>query len=769
VLFFTGAAGKAKADFVGYYAPGNFTLTNYGGLFPNGFASSPEPSIVILTGTNDGSGLPGSTELTILSPSSGFFEFNYDFATLDTPGYEDAGYIIGSTFYQLANTNGESGSVMVSVLAGEEIGFEVASLDNTGTPGIFTISDFSGPSSPEPGSLAMLLFGVAAFINLRGYLRRKQLPSRIMVLVAAGGMGAAFMSAPAFAQTYPGSVVTGQLAFTNVVNLTQQGMSPSGAQTLGVDAPPAGGFLKANPLLQPPQPPAKKQLGAQQLAAAPPQGLSVVQASGVFGFNALSHLDQLDAYGGNQFNIEPPNQSIAVGNGYVLEGVNDAVQVFSTTGSPALPMVLAANQVFGLPPAINRSTLVYGVYLTDMRVFYDTDINRWFVVMRSQDNTPQGQPESSSHLYMAVSQTGDPTANYNVYVMNTTHLGNPGCPCIDDYPQIGADAYGFHIAWNEYTPSGQQFVDASILSLSKADLKTGQAFPTAYQTVLTFKTGYEFAIQPSTAPPGAANFVGNQGVEYFASTITGFSANGNNALGVWAMSNTESLTTSTPSPSLSLVTVPVLTYTSPNSTILEATQPSGYAPLAANQASTIETLDSGDARVQSLSYAGAKLYVAFETKLADSNGATVVATEYAVLSPTFRNSVLAAQVLNQGYLLVNGNFLLRPSLAVNAQGAGAIAVTLVGSAGDYYPSAAFIPFQTSVVPTTLQIAAPGALPEDGFTGYPVGGGNGVARWGDYNTAVASSDGSVWMTVQYIGNYPRAQYANWNTYVVQTQP
>jgi hypothetical protein len=128
--------------------------------------------------------------------------------------------------------------------------------------------------------------------------------------------------------------------------------------------------------------------------------------------------------------------------------------------------------------------------------------------------------------------------------------------------------------------------------------------------------------------------------------------------------------------------------------------------------------------------------------------------------------VLAARVLNQGYLLVTGNNLLRPAMAVNAQGVGAIAVTLVGQA--WYPSAAFIPFASSSTPSTLEVAAAGTLPEDGFTGYAAYGGDGIARWGDYNTAVAASDGSIRMVVQYIGNYPRTQFANWNTYVFQYQ-
>jgi hypothetical protein len=170
--------------------------------------------------------------------------------------------------------------------------------------------------------------------------------------------------------------------------------------------------------------------------------------------------------------------------------------------------------------------------------------------------------------------------------------------------------------------------------------------------------------------------------------------------------------------------------------------------------------------VQSLTYASGELFLTLPTGVNDQNGNWVVGGAYIVLSPTYRGGVLAARVLNQGYLLVNGNHLLRPAIAVNAQGVGAIAVTLVGAT--WYPSAALIPFAPSSMPSTLQVAAPGVLPEDGFSGYPTGGGDGVARWGDYNTAVAATDGSIWMVVEYIGNYPRTVPANWNTYVFRYQ-
>jgi len=172
--------------------------------------------------------------------------------------------------------------------------------------------------------------------------------------------------------------------------------------------------------------------------------------------------------------------------------------------------------------------------------------------------------------------------------------------------------------------------------------------------------------------------------------------------------------------------------------------------------------------VQSLSYAGGSLYLTLATGVNDQNGNWVVGGAYIVLSPTFRGGVLAAKVLNQGYLLLNNNHLLRPEIAVNAQGVGAIAVTLAGV--NWYPSAALIPFAGPVsTPTTLQVAAAGTLPEDGFTGYVAEGGDGVARWGDYNSAIAASDGSIWMAVQYIGTYPRTLNANWNTFAIHVQP
>jgi hypothetical protein len=138
------------------------------------------------------------------------------------------------------------------------------------------------------------------------------------------------------------------------------------------------------------------------------------------------------------------------------------------------------------------------------------------------------------------------------------------------------------------------------------------------------------------------------------------------------------------------------------------------------------------------------------------------------ISTTFRTSTLNALVLKQGYVVVNGNAVLRPSISVDAQGRGAVGFTLAGP--DYYPSAAFVSMDlTSATPSAVSIAAAGTGPEDGFTGYPGGAFPGIARWGDFSTTVTSPDGTIWMASEYIPNLPRTSVANWGTFVYKYVP
>jgi hypothetical protein len=73
------------------------------------------------------------------------------------------------------------------------------------------------------------------------------------------------------------------------------------------------------------------------------------------GFEGLNFYQQRYARGGNQFSVEPPEQGLCVGNGYVLEAVNDVLNVYDTSGHSLLPGNTATNIVSGFPRDVDHA------------------------------------------------------------------------------------------------------------------------------------------------------------------------------------------------------------------------------------------------------------------------------------------------------------------------------------------------------------------------------------------------------------------------------
>jgi hypothetical protein len=92
---------------------------------------------------------------------------------MDDAGYEFFGYLLNGVLTPLADTNGESGNVNLTVNAGATFGFEADSFDNTGGAGITTITNFSAPKSsvgavPEPETWTLMLAGAGiGWLSLR--------------------------------------------------------------------------------------------------------------------------------------------------------------------------------------------------------------------------------------------------------------------------------------------------------------------------------------------------------------------------------------------------------------------------------------------------------------------------------------------------------------------------------------------------------------------------------------------------------------------------
>src|SRR5437868_5747131 len=309
------------------------------------------------------------------------------------------------------------------------------------------------------------------------------------------------------------------------------------------------------------------------------------------GFQGLNFYQQRYARGGNQFSVEPPDQGMCAGNGYVLEAVNDVLNVFNTSGQSVLPDNTATNIVggfprnvnhavdlnsfFGYPPAINRSTGVRGQFVTDPSCLYDAQTQRWFVVVLTLDTLPNGAFTTVNHLDTAVSQTSNPAAAWNVYRVDVTNDGtntggvNPG-PYLGDYPHIGADANGFYITTNAYPWCCNGFAGAQIYAFSKAQLAAGAASVTM-QHIDTFgavnvpsdagSTQPGFTVWPAQSPGtasynlnagGTENFLSSNAADEATNPVAGFGgSHTSKQLVVWTLTNTSSLNSNSPALSLS--------------------------------------------------------------------------------------------------------------------------------------------------------------------------------------------------------------------------
>lgn len=121
-------------------------------------------------------------------------------------------------------------------------------------------------------------------------------------------------------------------------------------------------------------------------------------------FDGENSRNQRLASNGNQFSIEPPDQGLCAGNGYVMESLNDVMKVYNRKGV-ALSGDIALNAFYGYAPAINRQATprVFGPSITDPACYFDPDVRRWFHLVLTLDTDPAtGAQTGTNHLDLAV-------------------------------------------------------------------------------------------------------------------------------------------------------------------------------------------------------------------------------------------------------------------------------------------------------------------------------------------------------------------------------
>ncbi|MGH9528438.1 MAG: hypothetical protein ACRD2S_00800 [Terriglobales bacterium] len=506
------------------------------------------------------------------------------------------------------------------------------------------------------------------------------------------------------------------------------------------------------------------------------------QDTGFIGFDGLSNIDQRTANNGNQYSLEPPDQGLCAGNGFVVEAVNDVIQVYDRVGNP-LTGAEDMNSFFGLAPAIIRGNPnIVGPFLSDPRCYYDAQTKRWFVTELEEDSGNNTGATGRDYNLIAVSQTSDPTAGFAVFQYDNTDDGlngtpnHGGCPCFGDQPLLGADKYGIYQTTNEF--GATTFNGAQIYAISKAQLV---AAANSLDSVAVIQIdasgelvpfgGESYSIQPAQSPSPTAWEAADNGVEYFLSALQ-FGNPGyeeyDNRIAVWALTNTKTLNSNFPVLNLSFNIVHTETYGQPD----PAVQKPGPTPLATSLGDPEELINTNDDRMNQVILSNGILYGELNSKL-KVGGASQTGAAWFAVQPAFSGPNLSGSVFEQGYIAVAKNNVIFPAVGVDRDNDGAIVFTLVGP--DYFPSVAYTSLTDSTVAPLIHVAGEGVAPDDGFTGYPQEGGNGVGRWGDYSAATWDGE-RIWFASEYIPqdcgvNAPpcREVLFNWGTFVGSIKP
>jgi len=546
-------------------------------------------------------------------------------------------------------------------------------------------------------------------------------------------------------------------------------------------------------------------------------------------FEGLNFYQQRYSRGGNQFSVEPPDQGMCVGNGYIVEAVNDVFNVFNFSGASVLPdntstnivaghprnvnHAIDLNSFFQYPPAINRTTGVRGPNVTDPTCYYDAQTQRFYLVVLTYILGP-GNSLVENHLDIAVSTTSNPAGTWNIYKVDVTNDGTHtiaanACPCLGDYPHIGADANGFYVTTNSYPWNGDGFNGAQIYAFSKRQLASGAASVNATHldtfasvNVMTGETPSikqpGFTLWPAQSPGTTSYALDAGGTEYFLSSnaadeathpVSGTGGNYTSSqIVLWALTNSSSLDAPTPSISLTNTILAVGQYALPP----KADQPgSGSAPTtatpqgyclndettvtiagtgcwkllvsqaihAARGAEVVSRLDSNDTRMQQVMYANGKVWGALDTAVSFNTPAphNTAGVAWYIVKPDVSTGSVTGKIALTGTNGYADKNIIYPAIGVTPSGRGVVAVTVAG--GTTFPSAGYAAIDAQAGMGDVQIAAAGQANDDGFTSYKQQLNRAIprTRWGDYGAAAVDGD-SVWVASEYIAH--ACDYTTW---------
>eukprot|EP00271_Cylindrocystis_brebissonii_P018428 TRINITY_DN51_c0_g1_i5.p1 TRINITY_DN51_c0_g1~~TRINITY_DN51_c0_g1_i5.p1 ORF type:complete len:632 (-),score=26.46 TRINITY_DN51_c0_g1_i5:446-2341(-) len=517
-----------------------------------------------------------------------------------------------------------------------------------------------------------------------------------------------------------------------------------------------------------------------------------------FRFPGISHYEQYFAgtgyYFGTNNRLEPPDLGMAVGSGYVVQAVNAAIRVYNaSSGKPLVdttPLSQFLNMTYETRIVGAVTNVSRGDFLTDPRVLYDGKAKRWYITMAQIKFYPVSRFKDPALQLVAVSKTSNPLLGFQYYKYNTAlegtlHNTSGPCPCFGDYPQVGFDTNVLTISVNSFTIAGSSFVGSQLYALSKKDLIKGSKTVTAimydgtpandgYIVEGDFANGPAFQIQSATVPPTKTADKRFGGTQYYLSSL--YTDLTDSRIGVWALTNTSSLATTSPKTKLSHAvaqlgfnnTLPLYEYT--GSTFYAAEQKDGYAPLASSHGESVGRLDTSSGAMMQVVYGSGLVFGASNAQtIHDTAGKNTTYVYWVVVQPTFDSagSLKSATVKASGRIAIPGLWLSFPAITINAHRA---VITFAMSGSTLFPSIGYVYISLKTYKVSdVFFGFEGVEPIDGFTYLKQTTPNKVGRWGDYYAAVSDEKGYFWISGETTPGGLRTSQSNWGSYIVQLPP
>jgi hypothetical protein len=518
-------------------------------------------------------------------------------------------------------------------------------------------------------------------------------------------------------------------------------------------------------------------------------------ATGVKGLNAVDSASQPTNFIGD---IEPPDQGLCAGNGFVVENNNIGEMLVFNTSLQRQSGVIPLDTVMGLT---SRGWSSGGDTTCE---FDPSNGGHWFFAEIVSKSTEQsGGPFSGCFAAVAstclegvaVTDGASPFGPYHVYFANANYNpSEPGFPfLLNDFAKIGVTRDAFLLFYDEFPLNGSVpglgggfFNGAQELAFDKAALEQGlpaSSFNVAIENMGLLPTpdgtcagsaGVDcWAAVIPAQPADAGQFDNSHGGSGFMmdtldfNSFAGLPTSGDNRVAVWDWTGLGHLGSQGCSSCAAIrfggqLFSGVESYNDPFNTV--AAQKAGPIPLGDECGKAGLTTSPS---VRSCPEGGIETNGDFMTQVSQAQGQlwgstpTEVSQTFTSASPEVHQAVAywvvatgsfdqtgVFSLTSQAYVSAPHEDLEMPAIAAEGTGGNGRAlmvVTLSGNGGPtgadnggFFPSTAYgrlTATSSGLLGSVINIADAGQSPQDGFTEYQGFPGQLFPRWGDYSEGI----------------------------------